>query len=84
MIPRMLTADGPNRIAPRPVPVIWEQLPVTDGIFKEEITNTKAPDIARIVRALLFSLKVFRMEKNPAITKGTQITPHAIQNVAGR
>ena len=31
----METAEGPNRIAPSPVPVIWEQLPVTDGIFKE-------------------------------------------------
>ena len=37
----MLTAEGPNKMAPSPVPVMWEQLPVTEGIFKEEITKMK-------------------------------------------
>jgi hypothetical protein len=38
---------GPKRIAPRPVPVGWEQLPVTEGNFREESTKTKAPATAR-------------------------------------
>ncbi len=34
---------GPKSIAPRPVPVGCEQLPVTEGIFKADSTNTKPP-----------------------------------------
>ena len=34
------------RFAPKPVPVGWEQLPVTDGIFREERTKMKAADTA--------------------------------------
>jgi hypothetical protein len=34
-------------IAPMPVPVGWEQLPVTEGIFREESTKIKAPATAR-------------------------------------
>ena len=59
IIPRIETALGPKRMAPSPVPVIWEQLPVTDGIFKEEITNTKAPDIARRISVFLLCFNVF-------------------------
>ena len=33
-------------MAPRPVPVMCEQLPVTEGIFRDEITKTKAPEMA--------------------------------------
>lgn len=84
IIPRMLTALGPKRIAPSPVPVIWEQLPVTDGIFKDEITNTKAPAIARSVMFFRFSFNFFSMEKNPLSKNGIQITPHPIQNFSGR
>ena len=83
-MPRMLTADGPNRMAPRPVPVMWEQLPVTDGIFKEEITNTKAPAIARSTSVLRLASMVFRIEKKPARRNGMQITPHATQKPTGR
>ena len=41
MIPKILVTHGPNKIAPRPVPVIWEQLPVTEGIFKRERYRSK-------------------------------------------
>ena len=84
MIPRMLTADGPNRIAPSPVPVMWEQLPVTDGIFSDEITKINAPDMAIRTRFLLFSFTLFRSEINPAIRNGRQTAPHATQYPAGR
>ena len=84
MIPSILTVLGPNKMAPSPVPVIWEQLPVTDGILSEEITNTKAPDIARSSSAFLFCFKIFCMEKNPAIRNGRQTTPHATHHDGGR
>ena len=44
--PRMDTALGPNRIAPRPVPVMCEHEPVTDGILSDEITKMNAPAMA--------------------------------------
>ena len=55
MIPSILTVLGPNKMAPSPVPVIWEQLPVTDGIFSADSTNMYAPAIASMVMAFLFS-----------------------------
>ena len=75
----MLTADGPKRMAPNPVPVMWEQLPVTDGIFSEEITNTKAPAIARSGSSRELAATVFFMEKKPAARKGIHRIPQAIQ-----
>ena len=84
MMPRILTALGPNKMAPRPVPVMWEQLPVTEGIFSDEITKMKAPAMARSVMDLLLPVKVFLIEKKPAAKKGIQITPHAMQYPTGR
>ena len=79
IIPRRLVAAGPKRIAPMPVPVIWEQLPVTDGILREEITKMNAPLMARIMRDLRLLLRVLRIEKKPATRKGTQTAPQAMQ-----
>lgn len=42
MAPMIAVAKGPKRMAHRPVPVIWEQLPVTDGIFSADRINAKA------------------------------------------
>ena len=39
MMPMTLMAEGPNRMAPRPVPVGWELEPVTLGIFKADSTK---------------------------------------------
>ena len=72
----MLTADGPKRMAPNPVPVMWEQLPVTDGIFSEEITNTKAPAIARSGSSRELAATVFfHGEKACCQERNTQDTP---------
>src|SRR5664280_1119321 len=38
MAANTLTAAGPNNTAPKPVPVGWELLPVTEGIFNEDKT----------------------------------------------
>ena len=83
-VPRIATGDGPNRIAPRPVPVMWELLPLTEGIFREEITKMKAPDMARSVSARRLAFSVLRMEKNPASKNGMQTTPQAMQKRTGR
>ena len=79
MIPKILVTHGPNKIAPRPLPVIWEQLPVTDGIFRDEITKINAPAMASTVMFFLFCPSVRRIEKNPAARNGTQTAPHARQ-----
>ena len=71
-------------MAPRPVPVMCEQLPLTEGIFRDEITKTKAPEMAMRVRALRFFFTVFRRVKKPASRKGRQITPQAMQKAGGR
>ena len=84
MIPKILVTHGPNKIAPRPVPVIWEQLPVTEGIFKDESTNTKAPVKASTVRVLLSFPSTFLIFIKPITKNGTQITPHKIQYFTGR
>ena len=84
IIPRMETALGPNKIAPRPVPVIWEQLPVTEGIFRDDSTNTKAPAIAISVMDLRFSCTLLFSDRNPNTKNGRQTMPHAIQNAGGR
>ena len=63
IMPRILTAVGPKRMAPIPVPVICEQLPVTDGIFKDETTKINAPAIASIEIFLRFADNVFLIEK---------------------
>ena len=84
MTPRMLTQEGPKRMAPSPVPVMWEQLPVTEGIFREEITKIKAPDMASSMSAFRFSCTVLRIEKKPASTKGRHKTPQAMQKPPGR
>ncbi len=75
----MLTAAGPNRIAPRPVPVICEQLPVTDGIFNEEITKINAPAMARTVMIFLLPVRVFLIEKKPQTRNGIHTAPHTRQ-----
>ena len=36
-------AAGPNNAALNPLPVGWEQLPVTEGNFNDERTNINAP-----------------------------------------
>ena len=60
---RMLTVTGPNKIAPSPVPVICEQLPVTDGIFNDESTKMNAPAMARRVMDLRFAETVFLSDR---------------------
>ena len=46
MSPITAMAVGPNRMAPSPTPVGWEQLPVTEGIFSADSTKAKAPHMA--------------------------------------
>ena len=84
MIPSTAVAGTPKRMAARPVPVIWLQLPVTEGIFREEITKTNAPAIARSSMAFRCSFAMRRMENTPATRNGRQITPQITQKEGGR
>ena len=60
-MPKTDIGANPNNIAPSAVPVIWEQLPVTEGIFNEDITNINAPDIASNVIFFLSCFNIFSM-----------------------
>ena len=82
--PKILVTQGPKRIAPRPVPVIWEQLPVTDGILRDEITKTKAPVIAKRVMVLLSLATILRIFIKPITRKGIQIRSQETHHPKGR
>ena len=82
--PSTLVAAGPKRMALRPVPVMWEQLPVTEGIFSEEITNTKAPQRASSRRFWFCSPTFRRICPTPTTRKGRQTTPHTAHMAGGR
>ena len=43
IVPNTTVTLGPNNIDASPTPVGCEQLPVTEGIFNAESTNTNAP-----------------------------------------
>ena len=71
-------------MAPRPVPVGWEQLPVTDGNFSAESTKAKAPAAAMLRRAWGFSAKSLLNRTAPVTTKGAEMAYQATQCAAGR
>ena len=79
IIPSKDIIDGPKRIAPSPVPVGCEQLPVTEGILSDERMKTKAPASARSIFVLLFFFACFCILIPPAIRNGIHTTPHIIQ-----
>jgi len=70
MHPRTLIAQGPNKTAPRPTPVGWEQLPVTDGIFKAERTKANAPASPSIILRDGLCLIVLWIDQSPTIKNG--------------
>lgn len=82
--PNTEAAGTPNKIAARPVPVIWLQLPVTEGILSEEITKINAPDIASSKTDLRRCCIRCRIEMTPAVKNGRHNAPHATQSAGGR
>lgn len=63
---------------------MWLQLPVTEGIFREEITKTKAPAMAKSSMAFCRSLAMRRIEITPAARTGRQTAPQSTQKEGGR
>ena len=53
IVPRKAITGGRNRIAPTPVPVGCEELPVTEGSLMADRTKVKAPAAAN---SILFSV----------------------------
>ena len=83
MRPSTVITRGPNRIAPRPTPVGWEQEPDTEGIFRADSTKAKAPHMAsRILARGAWSI-FFLMEKKPATRKGTHTAPQPMAQFTG-
>ena len=79
--PQHTDRGGAEEDRSSPVPVIWEQLAVTEGIFSDDITKINAPDMAIRIRFLLFSFTLFLSEMNPAIRNGSRRAPHARSNL---
>jgi hypothetical protein len=61
---------GPNITAPKPIPVGWEQLPVTEGIFKADKTKVKAPARAKSNFSSGLSFVIFTIDLTPKIKNG--------------
>ena len=83
MRPRTVVAVGPKRMAPRPTPVGWEQLPLKEGSFSALSTKAKAPHMARRILALGAASTRLRMERKPAATKGRHTTPQPMAQGTG-
>lgn len=84
MEPSTAMTGGPKRIAPRPVPVGCEQLPVTDGNFRAERTNTKAPEVPRRARVEGCSLTIRLSDRAPPIMKGSEAAHHPAAWATGK
>jgi hypothetical protein len=70
MAERSDVVAGPYRITDNPVPVGWEDEPVTDGICSEESTNINAPDTASTSFCSGLSRNIFATFRAPHTTKG--------------
>ncbi|SJW84620.1 Uncharacterised protein [Clostridioides difficile] len=84
IVPRTNITLGPNIIAPRPTPVGCEQLPVTEGIFSADNTNTNAPHKANNTFFLGSCFTILPIDFNPNKKNGINITPHAIDHFTGK
>ena len=80
IVPNTTVTLGPNNIDASPTPVGCEQLPVTEGIFNAESTNTNAPHKANSNFFFGCSCTTFVMFFKPTtkngINKTYQITAH--------
>jgi hypothetical protein len=77
-------ANGPNRIAPSPVPVGWEQLPVIDGSFSADRINVKAAETPRSILSSGFAVTDRAMERSPKPTHTADTAPHDAACATGR
>jgi len=61
----------PKNMVEKPVPVGWEEEPVTDGSFRDDKTKMKAPDNASMVLCAGSSRMIFLIFRKPYIKNGT-------------
>ncbi len=55
----------PKNMVENPVPVGWDDEPVTEGSLKEDMTKMNAPDRASMVLWAGSSCNIFRMLRKP-------------------
>ena len=84
IVPSNAITDGPNTMAPKPVPVGCEHDPVTLGIFSAERTKAKAPAAASVRRACGRSATIFFTFKAPTTTNGAETANQPTQCKGGR
>ena len=84
IVPKTTVTLGPNNIAASPTPVGCEQLPVTEGIFYAERTNTNAPHKANNNFFLGCSFTTFVIFFRPTTKNGINNTYQAIAHLTGK
>ncbi|CAM5242350.1 hypothetical protein SHIRM173S_10511 [Streptomyces hirsutus] len=84
MVPSTAMMGGRNRMAPSPVPVGWEQLPVTEGSFSADRTKVNAPEAPSSSVLSGCSLTSRTSERAPWTTNGAAAAPHATACTGGR
>ena len=77
-------AAGPKSAAPNPLPQGCEQLPVTDGIFKDDNTNMNAPETASKDLDSGNSENTFLIFISPYTTTGIDSIYHTKHHIGGR
>src|SRR5512136_166995 len=75
---------GPKDIVESPVPVGCEQLPVTDGSFKDERMKINPPVTPRRGRASRSRSTTFFSWYIPSMRQGNAIAHHTIHHCRGR
>ncbi len=68
-------AVGPKIIAPKPIPVGCEQLPVSDGSFSADSTKVKAAETPKIIFNFGLFLIFLLIEDNPRKINGIHSAP---------
>jgi hypothetical protein len=75
---------GPNIIAAIPVPVGWDELPVTEGNFREDRTKMNAPATASKGRRSRLSETSLLRRYIPNIITGIENTNHNCHQGEGK
>src|SRR5512136_1769055 len=84
MVPMTVVMKGPKAMAGRPVPVGWDELPVTEGSFREERMKTKPPVIPRRGRASRSRERNLRSYRIPRARQGRAASHQRRHHEAGR
>ena len=84
IVPTRTITHGPNKTAPRPIPVGCDELPVTDGSLSAERTKQKPPAAPSSSNAERFSAIVFLVLRTLWMTAGAAAAVQTAAYTGGR